>query len=468
MFDFPFDFFALVIAIVAFIFARKAFNQVAVLRARLERSEHRRRPPPHRCLRRSRRYGVEQPLPPASPGIASEPPPIVPDVESIAASIERAIRWWPRDTAASAPATRSRLRGTPRHPLGGLGRRSDAGARRLLHGPLFDRGRADLRRRAHRCSAACSRWRCWPRANGPAARRASPRSKRCRSPIFPPSSPPPEPRSRSRRSMPPTRCTIFWCPPPPSSCSAWWRWARWPRRCCTARRWPDSASPAPSSRRSWSLPTSRTSGRSTSISPSSPRRHSGWRASGCGAGSRSPPSCSRCCGRSPACNAARRWSAPHAFHVIAGFILAALLVVCGFMFGPAAEDGQIEPISSGSLAAYLLGATLIVLNSFHADTAMIVFALLVAGTLFVAWRAMPLLGAVGAAAALRLHRVCRMGGARQPGMLVLPGGPLPGIGPAATDGSVSLHLISGRRSSRPVSASPDFWRRAAPARPSSR
>ena len=36
-------------------------------------------------------------------------------------------------------------------------------------------------------------------------------------------------------------------------------------------------------------------------------------------------------------NAGRRWSAPHAFHVIAGFVLAALLVVCGFMFGPPAE-----------------------------------------------------------------------------------------------------------------------------------
>ena len=64
---------------------------------------------------------------------------------------------------------------------------------------------------------------------------------------------------------------------------------------------------------------------------------------------------------------------PHAFHAIAGFILAALLVVCGFMFGPPAEDGRIEPISSGSLAAYLAAATLIVLNSLHADTAMIAF-----------------------------------------------------------------------------------------------
>ena len=52
---------------------------------------------------------------------------------------------------------------------------------------------------------------------------------------------------------------------------------------------------------------------------------------------------------------------------IAGFVLAALLVVCGFMFGPTTEDGEIEPVSSGSLAAYLFGAMLIVLSSAHAD-----------------------------------------------------------------------------------------------------
>src|SRR6186713_2034520 len=71
---------------------------------------------------------------------------------------------------------------------------------------------------------------------------------------------------------------------------------------------------------------------------------------------------------------------PHAFHVVAGFILAALLVVCGFMFGPPADEGEIEPISSGSLAAYLLGAMMIALAGFHADVAMIVFGLLVAGS----------------------------------------------------------------------------------------
>ena len=39
MFDLPFDFFSLAAAIVALIFARKALNQVAVLRARLDLME---------------------------------------------------------------------------------------------------------------------------------------------------------------------------------------------------------------------------------------------------------------------------------------------------------------------------------------------------------------------------------------------------------------------------------------------
>jgi uncharacterized membrane protein len=133
---------------------------------------------------------------------------------------------------------------------------------------------------------------------------------------------------------------------------------------------------------------------------------------------------------------------PHAFHVLVGFILAALLVVCGFMFGPPADEGQVEPISSGSLAAYLLGATLIVLNSFHDDVAMIVFGLLVAGSLLVAWRSDAAAGAVGAAAALVFVVFAEWAVRANPDMLVLPGGPLPGIGPNATDGSVALHLIS--------------------------
>ncbi len=133
---------------------------------------------------------------------------------------------------------------------------------------------------------------------------------------------------------------------------------------------------------------------------------------------------------------------PYAFHVVAGFVLAALLVVCGFLFGPPADEGRIEPISSGSLAAYLLGATVIVLASFHADAALMVFAALIAATLFVTWRAPSATGAVAFAAGFVAVIFFEWAVRGNPDMLVLPGGPLPGIGPAATDSSVSLHLIT--------------------------
>ncbi len=133
---------------------------------------------------------------------------------------------------------------------------------------------------------------------------------------------------------------------------------------------------------------------------------------------------------------------PHVFHIITGFVLAALLVVCGFMFGPAAEEGEIEPISSGALAAYLFGATAIVITSLHADAAMTGFALLVAGTLLVAWRAPAATGAVAAAALLAAIVFLEWAVLANPDMLVVPGGAIPGIGPHATDGSVSLHLVS--------------------------
>jgi uncharacterized membrane protein len=133
--------------------------------------------------------------------------------------------------------------------------------------------------------------------------------------------------------------------------------------------------------------------------------------------------------------------APHAFHAIAGFVLAALLVVCGFMFGPSIEDGEIEPVSSSALGAYLFGAMLLVLSSAHADLALIAFTLLVGATLFVAWRAPAATGALGAAAATIFIVFTEWAVRANPDMLVLPGGAIAGIGPSAIDRSVTLHLV---------------------------
>src|SRR5262249_46035644 len=114
----------------------------------------------------------------------------------------------------------------------------------------------------------------------------------------------------------------------------------------------------------------------------------------------------------------------------------------GLFCGRWPEEGQVEPISSGSLAAYLLGATLIVLSGHHADPAMIGFGLLVAGTLFVAWRAEAATAAVAAAAGFAFIVFAEWAVRANPDMLVIPGGPLPGIGPSPTDGSELLQLVT--------------------------
>jgi len=112
------------------------------------------------------------------------------------------------------------------------------------------------------------------------------------------------------------------------------------------------------------------------------------------------------------------------------------------MYGPPAEPGRIEGISSAALGTSLFGATLIVLSSLHTDPAMIAFALLVAGTLFVAWYAQAATAAVAVAAGLVAIVFLSWAIQGNLDMLVLPGGPLEGIGISPIQGSVTLHLGS--------------------------
>src|SRR5215212_4007913 len=72
MLDTPFDFFALLIAVVAFLFARKAFNQAAILRARLDAIEAKGfQPAPV-----SPSEALERAVPTSSPELAAEHPAI--------------------------------------------------------------------------------------------------------------------------------------------------------------------------------------------------------------------------------------------------------------------------------------------------------------------------------------------------------------------------------------------------------
>ena len=76
----------------------------------------------------------------------------------------------------------------------------------------------------------------------------------------------------------------------------------------------------------------------------------------------------------------------HVFHVAIGFTLSALLIVSGFLFGPTSARGEIDVVSSGTLAAYLFVAMLLVLATGHDSLALLLFCVLVVGTLAIAWR----------------------------------------------------------------------------------
>jgi len=92
--------------------------------------------------------------------------------------------------------------------------------------------------------------------------------------------------------------------------------------------------------------------------------------------------------------------APHAFHAVMGFILVAALLVSGLFYGPDAKPGEIDPVSSGALAAYLFGAAVLVLARQHDGVALAAFTLLVAGTIAIAWRTEAAAAALPAAVVL--------------------------------------------------------------------
>jgi len=91
---------------------------------------------------------------------------------------------------------------------------------------------------------------------------------------------------------------------------------------------------------------------------------------------------------------------PHVFHGVVGYALAAALIVSGLFYGPPAQPGKVEGISSGALGGYLFALALLVVARNHEAPALYAFALLCAATIAIAWRAESAAGAVPAAAIL--------------------------------------------------------------------
>jgi uncharacterized membrane protein len=133
-------------------------------------------------------------------------------------------------------------------------------------------------------------------------------------------------------------------------------------------------------------------------------------------------------------------AAPHLFHAAAGFALAALLIVAGLWFGPAAVPSRIDPVSSGALAVYLAAAALVVAAQDHSAAASAVFAVLTAATIAIAWRTDAAAGALPAAAVLAALVITAWAVEPVTSHLIASG---PGGGPEPSPASIAWHFVLG-------------------------
>ncbi len=133
----------------------------------------------------------------------------------------------------------------------------------------------------------------------------------------------------------------------------------------------------------------------------------------------------------------------HAFHIVVGFGLAALLIVSGLLYGPPAEPGRLDAVSCGALIAFLAAGTIVVLASRHDPLALATLTVLVVATCAIAWRAEAATAAVPAAAALVAIVFAHWSVNTDILHLIAPGGPAAGVVPEPEQAQFGWHLVLG-------------------------
>jgi uncharacterized membrane protein len=113
----------------------------------------------------------------------------------------------------------------------------------------------------------------------------------------------------------------------------------------------------------------------------------------------------------------------HVFHALAGFVLAAVLLVCGLLYGPEAKAGEVDWLSTLALSAYLLVAAALVLASRHDPVAFTAFVALTVATLAIAWRTEAATGAVPVAGILAVAVIADWAVPMNLSNLIAPAGP---------------------------------------------
>jgi uncharacterized membrane protein len=125
---------------------------------------------------------------------------------------------------------------------------------------------------------------------------------------------------------------------------------------------------------------------------------------------------------------------PVGFHAVAGFGLAALLIVAGLFLGPEAAPGRVDALSSVAVAVYVVIAALTVFYSGHEPAALAPLAFLVAATAAVAWRSGAAAGALPAAAVMAALAMLTWQVQPELSHLVVPG-----VGPDPSAADLAQH-----------------------------
>lgn len=134
---------------------------------------------------------------------------------------------------------------------------------------------------------------------------------------------------------------------------------------------------------------------------------------------------------------------PQIFHLLAGYALALALIASGVLFGPDAERGRLDLLSSGVLACYLLGGLLLVLANRHGNPALVTLFVLCAATVAAAWRSEAVTPALAAAALAGLLAVGHWSVSDYFVTVSSPGGPYSSVPPVAKLDGLRAHVVLG-------------------------
>jgi uncharacterized membrane protein len=134
---------------------------------------------------------------------------------------------------------------------------------------------------------------------------------------------------------------------------------------------------------------------------------------------------------------------PTALYAIAGFALASTFLVAGFLYGPPAERGRYDMVSSWILAGYLFGTFLLLFANRHDGLAVLALFVLAAATAGVAWRSEAATPAVVAAALLGLMVVAHWSVSDYFVVLNKPGGLFSSLPPVLKLEGLRTHLLFG-------------------------